>query len=561
MATGVKFEIFGFDYIKRRLPFIDWSRSYKKTWILQDALAGITVGLTAIPQGIAYGIVAGLNPEYGLYSAFMASFVYILFGSCRNITIGPTAIMALMVQPLVSKYGPDMAVLICFLKGCIITILGIFHLGFLLDFISLPVITGFTSAAAINIAASQFKSLLGIPGRAEDFLDAVKAIFSNLNKINPWDTLLGLCTLVILVLMKNIPGRRMGTSLQKIGWIVTLARNAIVVITGAIIAYIFYVNGMEPFKLTGTMGQGLPPLAPPPFSTTFNNVTYQFFDMTKAMGTTLVTMPIISTIEHIAIAKAFAMGKSLDATQEMLALGICNIFGSFVRSMPVTGSFTRTAVNHASGVRSPLGGIFTGILVLLAAGLLTSTFRFIPKATLAGLIICAMYYMLDFKTYSLLWRAKKLDFVTMLVTLVTSVFLGLEIGVIIGIVLNLATLLYYSARPSVNIVIETIDERSVVHVTPEEAVSFPAAENLRASIMSLSENNLGNVILDFKNLKRIDVTVAKNMKLLAHDLDLRGYQLIYVNSTTDVNDVMKIVAPELKNVFRIDNEETAGDDP
>ncbi|XP_071639580.1 sodium-independent sulfate anion transporter isoform X1 [Temnothorax longispinosus] len=535
-------------YVVRRLPILSWLPRYRPAWILQDALAGITVGLTAVPQGIAYGIVAGLNPEYGLYAAFMASFIYIIFGSCENITIGPTAIMATMVQPLVAKYGVDMAILIAFLKGCIIALLGILHLGFLLDFISLPVITGFTSAAAINIASSQFKSLLGIPGRAESFLDALIAIFKHLDQIRYQDTLLGIGTIVVLVLIKNIPGRRTGTTLQKIGWLLGLSRNALVVIVGTVMAYIFSTNGLNPFTLTGTMGQGLPPIAPPPFSTTFQNQTYNFLEMTTAMGTTLFTIPIVSTIEHIAIAKAFAKGKSLDATQEMIALGICNIFGSFVRSMPVTGSFTRTAVNHASGVKTPLGGIFTGCLVLLAVGLLTSTFYFIPKATLAGLIICAMYYMLDFSTYSLLWNARKTDFFVMMLTLVPSVFLGLEYGILIGIVVNLAALLYFTARPSVQTKIEQIEGETVIVVIPEEAIAFPAAERLRANIMKLSGESECNVMLDCKNLKRLDVTVAKNVKLLGKDLSVRGQTIVCCNCCENVNAVLKVVAPELLNV-------------
>nr|XP_012135830.1 PREDICTED: sodium-independent sulfate anion transporter-like isoform X4 [Megachile rotundata] len=393
-------------YAKRRLPILSWLTTYKLPWLPQDALAGFTVGLTAIPQGIAYGVVAGLSPEYGLYASFMASFVYIVFGSCKSITIGPTAIMATMVQPLVVAYGPDIAVLLTFLKGCMIALLGLFHLGFLLSFISLPVITGFTAAASINIAASQFKSLLGIPGRSEDLVDALDAIFSNLEKIRYQDTLLGVVTIAVLVLFKHLPGRRTGNWIQKIAWVVTLARNAIVVVVGTALAYIFFVNEQTPFVLTGTLGEGLPPFGPPPFSIIANNRTYDFIETTTAMGTTLFFVPVVSAIEHMAIAKAFAMGKSLDATQEMLALGLCNMFGSFVRSMPVTGSFTRTAVNHSSGVKTTFGGLFTGCLVLLASSLLTSTFRFIPKATLAAVIICAMYYMLDFKTYALLWRAR-----------------------------------------------------------------------------------------------------------------------------------------------------------
>ncbi|XP_012230945.1 sodium-independent sulfate anion transporter-like [Linepithema humile] len=546
MATWFRRDKCG-KYVMRRLPVLSWLPRYKPTWLLQDALAGITVGLTAVPQGIAYGIVAGLHPEYGLYAAFMASFVYIVFGSCENITIGPTAIMATMVQPLVEKNGADMAVLIAFLKGCIIALLGIFHLGFLLDFISLPVITGFTSAAAINIASSQFKSLLGIAGRTENFLDSLIAIFKNLHQIRYEDTLLGIGTIIVLVLLKNISGRRTGTIFQKIGWFLALSRNALVVIAGTIMAYIFYIYNLNPFKLTGSMGQGLPPFAPPPFSTTFNNRTYDFLEMTTAMGTTLFTIPIVSTIEHIAIAKAFAKGKSLDATQEMIALGVCNIFGSFVRSMPVTGSFTRTAVNHASGVKTPLGGIFTGGLVLLAVGLLTSTFRFIPKATLAGLIICAMYYMLDFSTYTLLWRARKVDFIVMMFTLVPCVFLGLEYGILIGIIVNFIALLYCSARPSIRTKIEQIEGETVIVVIPEETVAFPAAEYLRANIMKLSAESECNVILDCKNLKRMDVTVAKNIKLLAKDLMVRGQRIVCINYCESVDATLRIVAPELLN--------------
>ncbi|KAK0074762.1 hypothetical protein PV326_012191, partial [Microctonus aethiopoides] len=312
----------------------------------------------------------------------------------------------------------------------------------------------------------------------------------------------------------NIPGKRTGGSkILKIGWMITLGRNAIVVIFGILIAFIFDKYGMKPFHLTGTMGQGLPPFTPPPFSTTFNNNTYNFIELTRNMGTTLFTIPIISTIEHIAIAKAFeflfAKGKSLDATQEMLALGLCNIIGSFVRSMPVTGSFTRTAVNHASGVRTPLGGIFTGGLVLLAAGLLANTFKLIPKATLAAVIISAMYFMLDFQTYRLFWRAKKLDFLTMIVTLFACVFISLEIGIAIGVSLNLILLLYFSARPAVKIISEQANGCAIIYVTPEEALTFPAAENLRKKIMKACEESASNVIFNCKNLKRIDVTVAK----------------------------------------------------
>ncbi|XP_076396976.1 sodium-independent sulfate anion transporter isoform X4 [Megachile rotundata] len=487
-------------YAKRRLPILSWLTTYKLPWLPQDALAGFTVGLTAIPQGIAYGVVAGLSPEYGLYASFMASFVYIVFGSCKSITIGPTAIMATMVQPLVVAYGPDIAVLLTFLKGCMIALLGLFHLGFLLSFISLPVITGFTAAASINIAASQFKSLLGIPGRSEDLVDALDAIFSNLEKIRYQDTLLGVVTIAVLVLFKHLPGRRTGNWIQKIAWVVTLARNAIVVVVGTALAYIFFVNEQTPFVLTGTLGEGLPPFGPPPFSIIANNRTYDFIETTTAMGTTLFFVPVVSAIEHMAIAKAFAMGKSLDATQEMLALGLCNMFGSFVRSMPVTGSFTRTAVNHSSGVKTTFGGLFTEV-----------------------------------------------DFFLMLITFLFCVFLKLEWGILIGIVLNLVILLYFSTRFTVQTEVEQTGDKALIRVTPEETIAFPAAEDFRARIMKLSENNSSNVVLDCKNLKRIDVTVAKNLKLLSNDLQLRGRAINCVNCRDNVEVVLKAIAPDTQS--------------
>ncbi|CAL7942782.1 unnamed protein product [Xylocopa violacea] len=465
--------------------------------------------------------------------------------STRSITIGPTAIMATMVRPLVLAYSADVVVLLTFLKGCIIAILGFVHLGFILDFISLPVITGFTVAASINIAASQFKSLLGIPGRSEDLVGTFVTVFSNLREIRYQDTLLGIATIATLVLLKNLPGRRNGTWPQKIAWAVTLARNALVVVVGAAMAYIFFVHGKEPFKLTGSIGNGLPSFGLPPFSTTANNRTYNFLETVTAMGTTLFSVPIVSTIQHMAIAKAFTMGKSLDATQEMFALGMCNVFGSFVRSIPVTGSFTRTAVNHSSGVKTTLGGIFTGCLVLLASSLLSSTFRFIPRATLAGVIICAMYYMLDFKTYVLLWRAKKIDFLTMSITLSFCVFHKLEWGILVGVFFSLLVLLYFSTRPSVQVELEQVEGRIVIRVTPEETISFPAAERLRATVAKLAEKHSYNVVLDCENLKRIDVTVAKNLQLLGNDLRYRGQTIVCINCQNEVQAVLKTIAPDL----------------
>ncbi|XP_043482167.1 sodium-independent sulfate anion transporter-like isoform X1 [Leptopilina heterotoma] len=540
------------DVLRRRIPIIAWLPNYSINKFLQDCLAGFTVGLTVIPQGIAYAIVAGLPAQYGLYSSFMGCFVYLFFGSSKDITVGPTAIMALLSLPYVKTMGPDVAVLLCFLTGCLITLMGVFHLGFLVDFISMPVICGFTNAAALIIGCSQVGTLFGLSGRSESVYDAVMKLVNNFSEIKLWDTTLGILCIMALFGLKNLPGKKFGSSFEKVLWLLSLSRNAIVVITGTIIAYSFSLNNSIPFKITGNITEGLPPFSPPPFSTIFNNKTYTFLDMTTTLGSSIASVPFIAILESIAIGKAFAKGRSLDATQEMIALGLCNIMGSFVKSMPVTGSFTRTAVNYASGVKTPMGGIVTGSIVLLACGLLTSAFKFIPKATLAAVIIFAMYNMLEFHIFSVLWKTKKVDIIPLTVTLVCSLIFGPEYGMLAGITINLMLLLYFTARPGLIIEERTVDGLIILFVSPKQSLSFPAAEYLREQVMSWCDGRRETipVILDGRNVTRIDTTVAKNLTLLHMDLEMRKQKLILWKWCDEAKKTLTCYDSETANLFR-----------
>lgn len=188
----------------------------------------------------------------------------------------------------------------------------------------------------------------------------------------------------------------------KIIFLVSLARNALIVIIGTVISY--YLIDEHPFKITGNVTGGFPPFKVPPFSTNFSGISYTFSDMVHGYGVSFMFIPLLSILEAVSIAKAFSKGRKLDATQEMLALGLCNTVGSFFGSMPVTGSFTRSAVNNASGVRTTLAGVFTSLLLLVAIAFLTPSFYYVPKSTLAAIIICAMFYLFDFGAFILLWR-------------------------------------------------------------------------------------------------------------------------------------------------------------
>nr|XP_019556156.2 LOW QUALITY PROTEIN: sodium-independent sulfate anion transporter-like [Aedes albopictus] len=515
--------------IKKRLPILTWLPNYNRQYLVEDIVAGLTVGLTVIPQGIAYAVVAGLEPQYGLYSAFMGCFVYFVFGSCKDITIGPTAIMSLMVQIHVANLGPPFAMLSAFLAGCIILILGLLNLGFLVQFISMPVTAGFTSAAAITIASGQVKSLLGLPGKSNEFLDSWENVIHNIHQTKLWDSLLGIGTIVVLLLMMQaeesgmVHGKHSESTFR-------LSRNAIVVIGGTVLAYCLSTDGVAPFQLTGNVTSGLPPVQLPPFSAVVHNQTYSFTDMVSELGTSVIALPLIAILESIAIAKAFSKGKSIDATQEMIALGLCNIVGSFFSSMPVTGSFTRSAVNNSSGVRTPAGGITTGIIVLLALGLLAGTFFYIPKTVLAAVIIAAMFFMVEFHAAAEIWRTKKIDIIPFFVTLITCLLLGLEYGMVIGIGVNMCFVLYQTSRPTIRHYIERVGNVDMLVVVPDQSLVYSSAEYLKARVVKLSQQNpVELVVIDGYAVNYIDSTVAKILAGIIEDLKIQERPVVFWN--------------------------------
>ncbi|CAH2233541.1 jg15512, partial [Pararge aegeria aegeria] len=536
-------------------PIIEWLPKYSGTLLIQDIIAGITVGLTAIPQGIAYAIVAGLSPEYGLYAGLMGGFVYLFVGSCKDITVGPTAIMAAMTSKYVSAYSADFAVLASFLSGVLILAMGILNLGFLVEFISQPVISGFTTAAALQIASAQLKGLFGLNGSGgKYFAESMINFFNNILTLKLWDTLLGFTTIIILVLLKRLGEgcKRTDGFVKQTRWFISLGRNAVVVIIGIIVAYILkLVTNSEPLILIGEIGSGLPKFQPPPFTTVVNNNTYSFMDMAKVLGPEAIILPMVAILELIAIAKAFAGGAPINATQEMIALGLCNIFGSFVRSMPVTGSFTRTALNYASGVQTQAGGIFTGILIILALSLITSTFYYIPKASLAGLIITAMFYMIDIMIIKRLWTNSKKELFILLATIFICLLKGLEYGIVAGILIDALILLYTTAKPTIEVKILREEKGVMVVLLLPESLPYCAADYTRRKILKASfEGKLDNLmIIDGTNLRDMDTTVASNIITAVKDLDKKSRRIALLNFNTSLNKMCMDIDPSIGDKF------------
>ncbi|XP_017471285.1 PREDICTED: sodium-independent sulfate anion transporter-like [Rhagoletis zephyria] len=536
--------------ITNKFPILKWLPKYEISFLFRDAIAGFTVGLTTIPQAIAYGVVAGLQPQYGLYAAFMGCFTYIIFGSCKDVTIATTAIMALMVHDY-AIITPDYAILISFLAGCIILLLGIFNLGVLVRFISVPVITGFTMAAACTIGSAQINNLFGMSSPSNQLIPSWKHFFTHLTSIRMNDSLLGVCSLIFLLLMKEVKNIPYG---NKTFWkYISLSRNALVVIFGTFLAYQLSRDGSEPFRITGNITAGLPPFRVPPFSTYVDGEEVAFSDMISTIGSSLASIPLVAILEIVAISKAFSKGKIVDASQEMIALGMCNIMGSFVSSMPVTGSFTRTAVNNASGVKTPLGGAVTGAMVLMALAFLTQTFYYIPKATLASVIIAAMISLVELKKIPDIWKSKRLDIFPFITTFFTCLFWSLEYGIICGVVANISFILYRSASPQIHIEKKRVYNYDICFVNVKQRLDFASAEYLKEKVVKFMNEyryDISLIVIKGEEINSIDYTVAMNIISLKEDLEVLKCDLLCWNWNISAAGVIYRLKNDLYGIFK-----------
>ncbi|XP_078230987.1 sodium-independent sulfate anion transporter isoform X5 [Callithrix jacchus] len=496
--------------LQRKLPILAWLPNYSLQWLKMDFIAGLSVGLTVIPQALAYAEVAGLPPQYGLYSAFTGCFVYFFLGTSRDVTLGPTAIMSLLVS-FYTFHEPAYAVLLAFLSGCIQLVMGVLRLAYTdphpLDWVELgparcPLLAGqgscWTSFPALSLKASPL-----LPP-SPSALDRSRTC---------WDC-------------RTSPGSSSCKCTTPSSGSRRPARNALVVSFSALVAYSFEVTGYQPFILTGETAEGLPSVWIPPFSMTTANRTISFAEMVQDMGAGLAVVPLMGLLESIAVAKAFASQNNyrIDANQELLAMGLTNVLGSLVSSYPVTGSFGRTAVNAQSGVCTPAGGLVTGVLVLLSLDYLTSLFYYIPKSALAAVIIMAVAPLFDTKIFGTLWRVKRLDLLPLCVTFLLS-FWEMQYGILAGALVSLLMLLHSAARPKTK-----VSEGPVLVLQPASGLHFPAVEALREEILSqaLEVSPPRCLVLECTHVCSIDYTVVLGLGELLEDFHKQGVALAFV---------------------------------
>ncbi|XP_029342725.1 sodium-independent sulfate anion transporter [Acyrthosiphon pisum] len=477
--------------------------------------------------------------------------------------MGPTAIVALMTYNTINGRGPVYGTLLCFLTGVIQLIMGMVGLGFLIDFISGPVNAGFTSAVAILIVVSQLKDIFGIRAVGSTLLDMVISLSKDIGNFRVGDMVLGSVCIVVILLLRMLALIHMGPEndcernkvqriINRTMWLVGTLRNSIVIIVTTFIGFL-YVNSSGhdvtsnemppiPFKVVGKIPAGLPDFDFPKFSVMRDNgTTVGFFEMVSDMGSGVIVLPIIALIENLSICKTFSFGKPVDATQELLAIGLCNIGNSFFHAIPGTGSFSRSAVNAASGVRTPMGGLYSGILVIVALLFCTPYFYYIPKSALAAIIIAAVIFMVEIRVVKPIYRSKRTFFACLL--------LHMEIGILIGVGLNLISILYHAARPKLSIRVNTTRNGiNYLMMTPDRCLIFPSVDYVRNIIIKHSLKQNLPVVIDCSHIYGADFTAAKVIELLTIDFSRRGQLLFFYNLKPSLVTVFEGVRPKDFNI-------------
>lgn len=465
---------------------------YKKTTFRADLLAGLTVGVMLIPQGMAYAVLTGLPPIYGLYGGLIPLIIYALLGTSRHLSVGPVAVSCIVLaQGLMSLgYEPfsEQYVTYAIIGGLFIGILqflfGFFKLGAVVSFLSRPVNTGFTAAVAIIIFVSQLKDFLGIAiPRKLGLFEKMQYAAQHISEANWIAVALCLGAMLMMYILKKVNRKIPGALLA--------------VIIGILFAYFFEMPSYG-LAVVGDIPSGLP--------------SFEMLNISKPIF--IEMLPVTFAVAIISIIECIGIGKSIEAkhdyyhikpSQELMAIGLSKIGGAFFQSIPTSGSFTRSAVNSESGAKTQVSSLFTAAVILLTLLFLTPIFYYLPKAILAAIILMSIRSLVDIDEIKKLWNFHKTEFALMLVTFFVTLFLGIEIGVMTGVLLSIINILIKSAKPRVLISQKEKKEAKAYQIRLENQLYFANAAILKKEVKKIiSEKEVKKIILDASCMHDID---------------------------------------------------------
>lgn len=416
------------------LPAYRWLRDYRRGDLLRDVVSGSIVTVMLVPQGMAYAILAGLPPIYGLYASTVPAIVYALFGTSRHMPVGPPALMALLTFTSVSALAKpgtqeyiSLALLLALMVGGLQLAIGFLRMGFITNFISHPVLSGFIYASAVIIALSQAEHLLGVPlPKEHSTLGTVRGLVQRIGETNPITLAIGLSSIAAIVFFARALPRLPGPLTA--------------VAAATLLVYLLGLDGRG-VDIVGEVPRGLPTLSLPAFD----------LESVRALAPAAVVVAFVGFIESISVAKVIAAREKykIDSNQELKALGLANVAAAFFSGFPVAGSFSRTAVQYQSGGRTQMASIMTALMILFVLLFLTPLFYYLPNAALAAVIVVAVYGLLNFQEARRIFRVRKDDGIAMLITFAVTIFVGVEQGIVAGALFALLVFVRRTAYPRI----------------------------------------------------------------------------------------------------------------
>jgi SulP family sulfate permease len=422
--------------LARFFPFLRWGKNLTRETVRVDLLAGLTGAAIVLPQGVAFAAIAGMPPEYGLYTSMVPAVIAALWGSSRHLVSGPTTAASIVMFSTLSTIAVpgsaeyiSMAITLAFMVGIIQLLMGLVRLGTLVNFISHSVIIGFTAGAACLIAAKQAKTFLGIDLHdAEHLTKDVTYLFTHWDSLHPLASAVALTTLVTGALANKIDPRFPGM-------IAALLLGSIV----AVLLNFSFGEEYTGIEVVGALPRQLPPLSVPEFS----------LDVLRDLAPLALAMTLFALTEAVSIARSISVksGQPISGNQEFIGQGLSNIAGSFFSAYVATGSFNRSGANYDSGARTPLAAASAGVILVIIVLAVAPLTAYLPKAAVAGLLILVAWRLINFSQIKKILRADKNEAGILIVTFLSTLFMKLEFAILLGVILSLMIFLRKTSKP------------------------------------------------------------------------------------------------------------------
>lgn len=522
-------------------PIIEWGRRYDRQTLTSDLVAALIVTIMLIPQSLAYALLAGLPPEMGLYASILPLLAYAIFGTSSALAVGPVAVVSLMTAASVGRVAAEgtadyasAAIILAMLSGSMLLLMGLFRLGFIANFLSHPVISGFITASGIIIATSQIGGLLGIDTHGHAMPELIGSILHNIGAVNGHTAAIGAVALALLLWIRlDLKNRLVAFGLPA-GPATIIVRAGPVLVIFLTMAWSALMDlGGKGVALVGAVPQGLPLLSLPGFDV----------GVIQQLAVPALIISVVGFVESVSVAQTLAAKRRerIAPNQELIGLGAANIAAAMGGGYPVTGGFARSVVNFDAGAASPAAGAFTAIGIALATLLLTPFLAILPKATLSATIVIAVLTLVDFSILRRAWAYSRADFAAVAVTLLGTLFFGVETGISLGVGTSILVFLYRSSTPHAAIVgqvpgtehyrnvkrhrVETVP--GVLSIRVDESLYFANARYLEDLVTREVTTNpgLSDVVLMCSAVNAIDMSALESLEAIEHRLRDLGVAL------------------------------------